>query len=135
VIGGGKSELEAYLERYAAQQSRVVVPEPTPEKGFFFRSDHFSLAKRGVPMLYADSGNDVIGKGKAWGQAQAEAYTAQHYHLPSDEYDPNWNWEGAVRDLRLYYSIGRDLADGGAWPNWYPTAEFRSARDASRGAR
>lgn len=135
VIGGGKSELEEYLKRYTAEQNRVIVPEPTPEKGFFYRSDHFSLAKLGVPMLYADSGNDVIGKGKEWGQAQADAYTAQHYHLPSDEYDPNWNWDGAVQDLRLYYAIGRDLADGDAWPNWYPTAEFRAARDKSRAVR
>ena len=133
VIGGGKSELEDYLKRYAAQQSRVVVAEPTPEKGYFYRSDHFSLALRGVPMLYADSGNDVIGKGKQWGQAQADAYVSQHYHLPSDEYDPNWNWDGAVRDLRLYYAIGRELADTPVWPNWYPTAEFRAARDKSRG--
>lgn len=135
VIGGGKSELEEDLKRYTAEQNRVIRSEPTPEKGFFYRSDHFSLAKFGVPMLYADSGNDVIGKGKDWGQAQADAYTAQHYHLPSDEYDPNWNWDGAVQDLRLYYAIGRRLADGDAWPNWYPTAEFRAARDKSRGGR
>ena len=135
VIGGGKSELEEVLKRYTAEQNRVIVAEPTPEKGFFYRSDHFSLAKLGVPMLYADSGTDVIGKGKEWGQAQADAYTAQNYHLPSDEYDPNWNWDGAVQDLRLYYSIGRELADGAAWPNWYPTAEFRAARDKSRGGR
>ena len=135
VIGGGKSELEEYLKRHTGEQNRVIVSEPTAEKGFFYRSDHFSLAKLGVPMLYADSGNDVIGKGKEWGQAQADAYTAQHYHLPSDEYDPNWNWDGAVQDLRLYYAIGRQLADGTAWPNWYPTAEFRAARDRSRGGR
>jgi Zn-dependent M28 family amino/carboxypeptidase len=135
VIGAGKSQLEEYLKRYAARQNRVIVPEPTPEKGFFYRSDHFSLAKQGVPMLYADSGNDVIGKGKEWGQAQADDYTANRYHLPSDEYDPNWDWGGAVQDLRLYYAIGRELADGAAWPNWYPTAEFRAARDKSRGGK
>ena len=135
VIGGGKSELEAILKRYATEQNRVIVAEPTPEKGFFYRSDHFSLAKLGVPMLYADSGNDVIGKGKEWGQAQANAYTAQHYHLPSDEYNPDWNWDGALQDLRLNYAIGRELADGTAWPNWYPTAEFRAARDKQRPSR
>ena len=132
VIGAGKSELEAYLARHAAQQNRSVAPESTPEKGYFYRSDHFSLAKRGVPMLYAESGNDIVGKGKEWGQSQADAYTAERYHLPSDEYDPTWNWDGAVQDLRLNFDIGRDLADGNAWPNWLPAAEFRAARDASR---
>lgn len=135
VIGAGKSELEAILARQAARQQRTVAPEPTPEKGYFYRSDHFSLAKRGVPMLYAESGNDIVGKGKDWGQAQADAYTAERYHLPSDEYDPNWNWDGAVQDLRLNFDIGRELADGTAWPNWLPTAEFRAARDASRSAK
>jgi Zn-dependent M28 family amino/carboxypeptidase len=132
VIGPGKSELEPMLERLAKAQGRVVVGEPTPEKGGFYRSDHFSLAKRGVPMIYFDSGEDLVNGGKAAGAAAAEDYTSNRYHKPQDEYRDDWNWDGAVEDLALNYQIGRELADGNAWPNWYPTAEFRAARDASR---
>ena len=73
--------------------------------------------------------------GVARGKALAEDYTAHRYHQPDDEYDPNWDWSGAVRDLQLFYAIGRELADSDAWPNWYPTAEFRAARDRSRAGR
>jgi Zn-dependent M28 family amino/carboxypeptidase len=135
VIGPGKSELEPMLARMAQAQGRVVVPEPTPEKGSFYRSDHFSLAKRGVPMIYFDTGEDLVNGGKAAGAAASEDYTVNRYHKPQDEYRDDWNWEGALEDLTLNYQIGRALADGDAWPNWYPTAEFRAVRDASRGAR
>lgn len=131
VIGAGKSELEAYLKAEVMAQGRRIEPEPTPEKGFFYRSDHFSLAKKGVPMLYAESGVDVVGKGSEWGQAAADAYTEKRYHQPSDEYDPNWNWDGAVQDLTTNYMIGRRIAESDAWPNWYKGDEFRSIRDVS----
>lgn len=133
VVGGGKSELEDYLARVTEAQGRVIRPEPSPEAGYFYRSDHFSLARRGVPMLYAESGEDLREGGSEAGQAASQAYRADHYHAPSDEYDPNWNWGGAIEDLELYYTIGRELADSEAWPNWYEDAEFRAARDASRG--
>ncbi len=132
VIGPGKSELEPMLEKYAKAQGRVVMPEPTPEKGSFYRSDHFSLAKLGVPMIYFDAGEDLVNGGKAAGAAASEDYTTNRYHKPQDEYRDDWVWDGAVEDLTLNYRIGRDLADGTAWPNWYPGAEFRAARDASR---
>ncbi len=132
VVGAGKSELEPMLAAAAARQSRRIEPEPTPEKGYYYRSDHFSFAKLGVPMLDAGSGIDVRGKGKAFGQAAHDDYTAHRYHQPSDEYDENWDWSGAIEDLALYYNIGRQLAMSRAWPNWYPTAEFRAVRDASR---
>ncbi len=135
VVGPGKSELEPMLARYVKAQGRVVVPEPTPEKGSYYRSDHFSLAKRGVPMIYFDSGEDLIVGGKAAGAAASEDYTVNRYHKPQDEYREDWNWDGAVEDLTLNYEIGRDLAEGNAWPNWYPSAEFRAIRDASRGAK
>lgn len=134
VIGAGKSELEAYLKTEAAAQQRVIVAETTPEKGSYYRSDHFSLAKRGVPMLNAGSGVDIIGKGKSFGQAARDDYTANRYHQPGDGYDPNWNWEGAVADLTLNYRIGRRIADSAAWPNWNAGDEFRAVRDASRAA-
>lgn len=132
-VGGGKSELEAYLKAAAAKQGRPVGPEPTPEKGFYYRSDHFSLAKLGVPMLYYDSGEDLVEGGRAAGAAIAEDYTSNRYHQPSDEYDPNWKWDGAVADLTLHWQIGRMLAEGKDWPNWLPGDEFRAVRDASRG--
>ncbi|NNC71288.1 MAG: M28 family peptidase [Sphingomonadaceae bacterium] len=134
VVGYGKSELENYLGRAAAAQGRNVEPEPTPEKGFFFRSDHFSLARPGVPMLYAESGENLVDGGRPAGRAAAEDYTVNRYHAPADEYDPNWNWAGAIQDLELYFAIGRELADSTDWPNWNPDAEFRAARDASRAA-
>ena len=132
IVGAGKSELEPLLAAAAARQSRRIEPEPTPEKGYYYRSDHFSFAKLGVPMLDAESGIDVRGKGKAYGQAANDDYTAHRYHQPSDEYDANWDWSGAIEDLALYYNVGRQLAESRRWPNWYPTAEFRAARDASR---
>jgi len=135
VVGPGKSELEAIYTAEARKRGLVVRPEPTPEKGFYYRSDHFSLAKVGVPMLYAEAGEDLVKGGVAAGRAAAEAYVAKHYHQPSDEYDPAWDWTGAVGELEIYYTIGRALATGGAWPNWYPDAEFRAARDRSRAGR
>ena len=133
IVGPGKSELESYLQRAAAYQQRVIVPEPTPEKGFYYRSDHFSLARQGVPMIYFESGEDLVEGGKAAGAAAAADYTTNRYHGPKDEFNPNWNWSGAMQDLSLFYWIGRELAEGEAWPNWYPTAEFRAIRDKSRG--
>jgi Zn-dependent M28 family amino/carboxypeptidase len=135
VIGPGKSELEPMLAKYAKVQGRVVVPEPSPEKGSFYRSDHFSLAKRGVPMIYFDAGEDLVNGGTAAGAAASADYIDNRYHKPQDEYRDDWTWDGAIEDLTLNYQIGRELADGSAWPNWYPTAEFHSARDASRGGK
>ncbi len=132
IVGAGKSELEPMLTAAAARQSRRIEPEPTPEKGYYYRSDHFSFAKYGVPMLDAESGIDVRGKGKAFGQAAQDDYTAHRYHQPSDEYNPAWDWSGAIEDLALYFNVGRQLANSIVWPNWYQTAEFRAARDASR---
>ncbi len=132
LIGGGKSDLDRLYTTAAQGRGLVVNREPTPEKGFYYRSDHFSLAKVGVPMLYAKSGQDLVEGGIAAGRAAAEAYTAKHYHQPSDEYDPAWNWGGALIELDLYYRLGRDLATGSAWPQWNPDAEFRAAREASR---
>ncbi len=132
VIGGGKSQLDAYLERALEAEGRVATPDPTPEKGYYYRSDHFSFAKRGVPMFYVDSGEDLIEGGREAGKAWARHYTRNLYHGPDDEYDPAWDWSGALSDLRIFYRLGRDLAEGNGWPNWYPGDEFRAVRDASR---
>ncbi|WP_033919514.1 M28 family metallopeptidase [Sphingomonas sp. 37zxx] len=132
VVGAGKSELDGYLNRALAAQGRVASPEPTPEKGYYYRSDHFSLAKHGVPMLYVDGGNDLVEGGVAAGEAYAAAYEKNAYHGPKDEFDPKWRWDGVQRDLDLYYAVGRALATSDAWPNWVAGDEFRAIRDKSR---
>jgi Zn-dependent M28 family amino/carboxypeptidase len=131
-IGSGKSELDAYLVRAAAAGGLRVSAEPTPEAGYYFRSDQFSFAKQGVPMLYGRGGEDLVHGGPAAGRAAAEDYRAHRYHQVSDEYDPHWDWSGAVADVGVYYRVGRALATGRAWPNWLPGDEFRAIRDRSR---
>jgi Zn-dependent M28 family amino/carboxypeptidase len=135
VIGKGKSELDAYLETALAREGRVSKREPTPEKGYYYRSDHFSFAKLGVPMLYFEGGEDLVDGGTEAGRAAAEDYTVNRYHAPQDEYNPDWDWRGTMADLKLYYLLGRELADTDAWPNWVEGDEFRSIRDQSRAAR
>jgi|TARA_B100002003_G_scaffold550_1_gene486 Zn-dependent M28 family amino/carboxypeptidase len=132
VIGYGRSELERYLAEAAARQSRYLAAEPSPEKGYFYRSDHFNLAKVGVPVLYAKSGVDSVSHGRDWGLAQMGDYVAERYHKPADEYDPNWDLSGARQDLELYFRIGQRLADEDSFPNWYSSSEFRAIRDRSR---
>ena len=130
ITGAGKSEIEDMVKPFLAAQNRVISPEPNPERGGYYRSDHFSFAKLGVPMLDGGSGQDLVVGGTAAGHAAAEDYVANRYHKPQDQYDPTWDWSGAVEDLTIYYQLGRKLADTpGLWPNWYPTAEFRAIRD------
>lgn len=135
VTGAGKSELEDMVKRFVAAQGRVIKPEPNPERGGYFRSDHFSFARLGVPMLDATSGQDLVKGGAAAGHAAAEDYVTNRYHKPQDEYDPAWDWSGAVQDLQVYYRLGRQLATGKTWPNWYRTSEFRAVRDKQRAGR
>ncbi|NNF17117.1 MAG: M28 family peptidase, partial [Gammaproteobacteria bacterium] len=130
-IGYGSSELEAYLARAAKLQDRFIVPEPTPEKGFFYRSDHFNLSKQGVPVLYAKGGVDFRVGGVARGTALAEDWVANRYHKVSDEYRDDWDLAGAMEDMLLYYQVGRELADSDTWPEWNSSSEFKAIRDAS----
>ena len=132
VIGKGKSDLDAYLDRALATENRVATIEPTPEKGFYYRSDHFALARVGVPMLYFEGGDDLVTGGRAAGAAAAKDYEEHRYHGPKDEYDPNWNWDGVQSDLNVYYRVGRALATTTEWPNWVKGDEFRAVRDRSR---
>ena len=106
--------------------------EPTPEKGFYYRSDHFSFAKLGVPMIYFEGGEDLVNGGREAGEAAAKDYTDNRYHGPKDEYDPNWDWTGVMGDLKVYYTVGRMLAMTEDWPNWNEGDEFRATRDKSR---
>lgn len=132
VIGAGASELEDVLALYAKRQDRVLRNEPTPEKGFFYRSDHFNFAKRGVPALYVKLGIDDRERGEAWGIAQAAEYIEQRYHKVDDEYRPDTDLRGTWEDLNLLYAVGAELAADSRYPNWYPDNEFRAIRDRSR---
>ncbi|RVU34514.1 M20/M25/M40 family metallo-hydrolase [Rheinheimera riviphila] len=132
VFGYGASELEPMLHKYAKAQGRYIGPEPTPEDGFYYRSDHFQLARYGVPMLYARGGVDSFAHGKDWGLAQRRDYTSNYYHKVNDEFSPAWDLRGSQQDLWLYYQVGQELANSTLWPNWYAGKEFKAARDASR---
>lgn len=132
VIGSGHSELEDYLARAAKAQGRVVRPDPEPEKGYYYRSDHFNFARKGVPALDTASGVDYVGRPAGWGQKMHDQYREQRYHKPSDEYDPSWNLRGAVQDLDLLYAVGTHIADEKRFPQWYKGDEFRAAREAGR---
>ena len=132
VIGLGASELDGYLETAATAQDRVLVGDQEAEKGYYYRSDHFELAKFGVPMLYPNAGYDHREKGRDYGDAKAQEYLQKHYHGPSDEYDPNWDLSGAIEDLELYKATGLAIINSGEWPNWVEGNEFKAARDKSR---
>lgn len=131
VTGMGNSELEDILKTYADAQSRTLVPESNTAGGFYFRSDHFNFAKAGVPALYAKGGSDLVEGGTAAGKAASDDY-AKRYHQPSDVYNPDWNLDGVVQDLEALYGVGRTLADGDQWPNWYNGNPFKAARDQMR---
>jgi Zn-dependent M28 family amino/carboxypeptidase len=134
VVNFGASELERYLADAARVQGRVLAAEPTPEKGSFFRSDHFNFAKRGVPALYIKTGVDDRENGAAWRQKYYDDFTAQKYHKVGDEYSADADLRAGVEDLSLLYAVGAKLAGEKIFPNWKPDSEFRAARDASRTA-
>lgn len=131
VVGHGNSELEDYLARAAAAQGRKVVQEPYPEKGFYYRSDHFSLAGIGIPALYLTRGTDSVEHGQAWGRQQLEGWIADHYHKPSDEYREDWDLRGAVQEVMLLLHMGQELANSRDFPAWRDGVEFKATREAS----
>jgi Zn-dependent M28 family amino/carboxypeptidase len=131
VIGLGKSNLDTLVEGIARWQNRVVTPDQFPDRGYYYRSDQFSLAKVGVPGVYLHSGVNVIGKPEGWGKQQLEAWVETKYHQPSDEYDESWDLRGAVEDIRLLYYVGLQVAQQPAMPKWNPGDEFEAARKAA----
>jgi Zn-dependent M28 family amino/carboxypeptidase len=136
VVGYGQSELEDRLERALTAGGRVVARDPHPEAGYFYRSDHFPMAKRGVPMLYIDSGVDLLEGGTTAGEAADAAYRRDRYHQPADEFAPDaWNFAGIAQDVTLLHRLGLELANSRAWPNYRTTSEFRPIRDASAARR
>jgi len=131
VVGMGASELDDYLKAAADEQGRVLRPDPEPEKGFYYRSDHFNFAKQGVPALDPDSGIDYVGKDPEWGRKKRDEYTEKDYHAPSDEVKPDWDLTGAIDDAQLFVAVGYRVANADKYPEWKPGNEFKAQRDES----
>jgi Zn-dependent M28 family amino/carboxypeptidase len=130
VVGLGNSTLDDDVKAVAAEQGRTAKPDAEPEKGYYFRSDHFNFAKQGVPALDVNEGVDYIGRPDGWGMQMREKFTAETYHKPSDTVQPDWNLEGAVDDLRLLFSVGYRVANADAYPTWSAGSEFKAKREA-----
>ena len=131
IVGYGNSTLDDVLGTVLASQGgRTIKPDPEPEKGFFYRSDHFEFAKQGVPSLYVDAGTDYVGKDAAYGQQKRDEYNENDYHKPSDQVKPDWDLSGAVEDLQALFQVGYRLAQTDRWPEWKPGNEFKARRDS-----
>jgi len=133
-LGLGLSDLDALVAEAAAAQGRTVAPDAEPEKGLFYRSDHFEFCKQGVPAVNARGGIDYVGRPADYGRRKRAEYTGTDYHKVTDEVKPDWNLEGAMQDLRLLAEVGYRIALGSAFPAWNPGTEFRARRDASLSA-
>jgi Zn-dependent M28 family amino/carboxypeptidase len=129
VVGMGASQLDDYLRAAAAEQGRTLRPDPEPEKGFYYRSDHFNFAKQGVPALDPDAGTDYIGKSADYGKKKRDEYNDVDYHAPSDEIKPDWDLSGAVEDDQLLFAVGYRVANADDLPQWMPGNEFKAKRD------
>jgi Zn-dependent M28 family amino/carboxypeptidase len=138
LIGGGQSEMEDYLAAAARAQGRYVTPENHPERGLFYRADHFSLAKRGVPVLLdmaLAGAYDMVNGGRAAGERWLDTFTANCYHQPCDAWSQSWDLRGAAQEAELFYAIGEKLANSRAWPQWRTSSEFAKVRAESAAAR
>lgn len=135
IVGLGNNNAEDILIKYTEQQGRYAVREHNPEAGIAYRSDHFNLSKKGVPILYAKGGNDHFENGAEWGKAQRAEYNACCYHKVNDEWNDDWDLRGAQQDLFLFYQVGNELANSRNWPNWNQGNEFKAIRDVSADAR
>jgi len=127
-IGLGKSSIDQIVELLLKEQGRVVMPDQFADKGYFYRSDQFSFAKIGVPAMYLDPGTDFVDRPPEWGKQQVDYYTEVHYHQPSDEYDPNWNFEGMIEDARIGFWTGLAIANADEMPVWNEGDEFEAVR-------
>lgn len=138
LVGAGQDTLEDDLAKYAKAQGRTVTPESLPERGLFYRADHFPFARQGVPVLLMmgiAGASDLVDGGLAAGQAWVDDYTGKCYHQACDAYDADWNLDGALQDIDLMYDIGHDLANSTRWPEWKAGSEFKALREASAAAR
>jgi Zn-dependent M28 family amino/carboxypeptidase len=131
VVGYGNSTMDDLLGSVLASRGgRTIKPDPEPEKGFFYRSDHFEFAKQGVPALYTDAGIEYVGKDSTYGQKKRDEYTENDYHKPSDQVKPDWDLSGAVEDLQAFFQVGYRVAQTDRWPEWKPGNEFKARRDS-----
>jgi Zn-dependent M28 family amino/carboxypeptidase len=138
LVGAGQNELEDDLARAAAAQGRTVTPDAKAERGLFYRADHFSLAKRGVPTLLLmgiGGGVDLVSGGRSAGNAWVSDYTTHCYHQTCDTWSPTWDLRGATEDVELFYRVGLELGNSRRWPEWRATSEFKALRDTSASAR
>ena len=129
VVGFGKSQMESYLANAAKRQNRRLTQEPTPERGYYYRSDHFSLAKKGVPALSAKGGTTPLNEAQAKIAQRVQKLVANCYHQDCDVYNENWGWQGMVADLQMYFETGLLLGNTARWPNWHEGTEFKAIRD------
>ena len=129
IVGLGNSDLDDIATRVAAEQGRIIKPDPTPEKGGFYRSDHFPFAKQGVPALSSRDGIDYVGKPEGYGMQIMKEYIAKHYHKPSDIVRPDWDMSGAVQQLQYYWMVGYRIAEAATYPEWKPGTEFKAKRE------
>ena len=133
--GDGKVDLQDMLAAKAKAHGRYFTPDPTPQAGHFYRSDHFPFAKRGVPAISIGSGNDLIKGGKEAGEKAEADYNENRYHQPADEWSADWDLSGQAMDLGLVYEIGADLANSRVWPQWQAGSEFKALRDQTAAQR
>ncbi len=130
IVGLGNSALDDYAEAVLKKHGRYAIPDPTPEKGMYFRSDHFSFAQAGVPSLYLAKGIDDVEHGKEWGLAETEKWIMENYHKPSDSYNPDiWNFDGMIDDIRVFFEIGYNLSMSEEFSEWRPGSPFKPLRD------
>jgi Zn-dependent M28 family amino/carboxypeptidase len=138
LVGAGQDSLEGDLAKAAARQGRTITPDPAPEKALFYRADHFSVAKRGVPTLLImgmAAGPDLVKGGRAAGDAWVNDYTTKCYHQVCDDWHADWDLSGAAADIDLFYEVGRNLANSTRWPTWNAASEFKPVRAESAAAR
>jgi Zn-dependent M28 family amino/carboxypeptidase len=138
VVGQGQSEMEDFLAAAAKAQGRYVTAENHPERGLFYRADHFSFAKRGVPVLLdmaLAGAYDMVDGGRPAGEKWLSSFTSNCYHQTCDAWSPDWDLRGAAQEADMFYAIGKRLANSRDWPQWRPTSEFAKIRAQSSGAR
>ena len=133
VVGSGNSTLDDVLAAEAKADGRTLTPDPEPEKGRFYRSDHFELAKVGVPALYPKTGNQFIGKPADFGATMRAKYDETDYHKPSDEVKPDWDPRGLAADAQLLFRVGVHVTSASTWPAWKEGTEFKATREKSLG--
>jgi Zn-dependent M28 family amino/carboxypeptidase len=131
MVGLERTSFWPQAEKIARALHLAVVPDQEPEQGHYYRSDHFSLAKVGIPAFSIDAGQTVLGKPPGWGKAQSDDYREHRYHQPSDQFDPNWDWSEGVQMAQLGFWLGWEAANADTMPNWLPGDEFRATRDKS----